>query len=298
MSAKSRRAVIVVRPTELQALVERHGTRSQAAFFLETRGGSLEDVLERHRRFEAAFSSVRSAIPADWRCNVVTRSELSRFLFEPEDIVVTVGRDGLVANVAKYLSEQPVIGVNPDPSENAGQLVHFAPERFDEALAATAQGRVTVESRTMVETRLDDGQVLVALNEIYIGTRTHQSARYRFEWRGHELRQISSGLIVSSGTGATGWAASIHRERAEAPALPGPQDDRLAFFVREAFPGAASDVGVTCGSLTPDRALAITSEMDEDGVIFGDGVEEDALPFSWGSVAKISVAERRLRLVA
>jgi len=58
---------------------------------------------------------VLGAIPSDWRRARVDRADLDRFLFEPEDVVVAVGQDGLVANVAKYLTGQPVIGCNPDP---------------------------------------------------------------------------------------------------------------------------------------------------------------------------------------
>ena len=41
------------------------------------------------------------------------RGDLDRFLFEPDDLVVIVGQDGLVANVSKYLDGQPVVGINP-----------------------------------------------------------------------------------------------------------------------------------------------------------------------------------------
>jgi hypothetical protein len=39
------------------------------------------------------------------------------------------------------------------------------------------------------------------------------------------------------------------------------------------------------------------SLMPHDGVIFSDGIEEDYLPFSSGSVARIGLAEKRVRLV-
>ena len=46
--------------------------------------------------------------------------------FGPEDVIIAVGQDGLVANVAKYLDGQPVVGVNPDPQRNPGVLVRHA----------------------------------------------------------------------------------------------------------------------------------------------------------------------------
>ena len=78
----------------------------------------------------------------------------------------------------------------------------------------------------MAAARLDDGQELLALNEVFVGHASHQSARYTLALGERAERQSSSGLIVATGTGATGWAASIHRERHSGLALPAPEDDR------------------------------------------------------------------------
>ena len=43
--------------------------------------------------------------------------------------------------------------------------------------------------------------------------------------------------------------------------------------------------------------LEITSEMNENGVLFGDGIEDDYLRLDWGVTATIGVAERTLNLV-
>jgi hypothetical protein len=157
---------------------------------------------------------------------------------------------------------------------------------------------VVVESRTMVEARVDDGQRLLAANEIYLGHRTHQSARYRVRWQGKEERHSSSGVVVATGTGATGWARSIVLgKRGDAKALPSPTDPRLAFFVREAFPSRATGTSIMEGSVTSEDSLAIVSEMNEGGTLFGDGIEDDAIDFRWGLCATIGVAKERLRLV-
>jgi NAD kinase len=207
------RVVVVSRPTEYEALLARHGTREQARFFLQTRGQSMELVDARHAAAEAALAEVSRAIPVKWRRTRVLRADLPQFVFEPDDIVCAVGQDGLVANVAKYLSIQPVLGFNPDPSRYPGVLVKHSPRVAAALLDACAKGTATLDERAMVEVRSDDGQRLLALNEIFIGHRSHQSARYRIRHRGAEERQSSSGLIVTTGTGATGWATSIWRNR-------------------------------------------------------------------------------------
>jgi hypothetical protein len=120
------RAVIVTRPTEYDDLLQRHATREQARFFLASRGQRLDEVESRHAQVKSAFEAVLAAIPYRFRRAIVRRADLDRFLFEPEDIVVAVGQDGLVANVAKYLSGQIVIGINPSPALFDGVLVRHA----------------------------------------------------------------------------------------------------------------------------------------------------------------------------
>src|SRR4051794_32572332 len=103
------RAVLIHRRTELEELLTRHGTPGQAAFFLSTRGRDLAEVDARHQKQQRTLAEVSAAIPVDWRRATVERADLDRYLFTSEDVIVVVGQDGLVANVAKYLDGQPVI---------------------------------------------------------------------------------------------------------------------------------------------------------------------------------------------
>ena len=290
------RVVVVHRRTELDDLLARHGTRGQAAFFLSTRGRSLDEVERRHAAVEAALATVAAAIPLEWRRAAVERADLDRFLFGPEDIVVVVGQDGLVANVAKYLAGQPVIGVDPEPGRNAGVLVRSAPGDIAALLPDVATGTATFETLAMVEASLDDGQTLVALNEIFVGHPTHQSARYRLLTRDAEERQSSSGLIISTGTGATGWCQSIWRQTQSELTLPEPSEPRLAWFVREPWPSPVTGTSLGEGELDAGRSLRVVAETD-GLVVFGDGIESDRLTLGWGQEVTIALAARTLRLV-
>ncbi|MEU0096111.1 hypothetical protein [Kribbella sp. NPDC006257] len=284
------RAVVVHRATELTELVARHGTRQQAGFFLTSRGRDLAELDARHQAQQEALAAVSVAIPLDWRRAVAERNDLDRFVFGPEDLVIAVGQDGLVANVAKYLDGQPVIGVDPEPSRNPGVLVPHEPG----AVAGLLRG-FSVEERTMVAASTDDGQRLLALNEVYVGHRTHQSARYRLATpEGLEERQSSSGLLVGTGTGSTGWCRSAWQERHSPLRLPGATDPALCWFVREAWPSPATGTSYTEGLLTATDSLLITAESDL--VIFGDGIESDTLSVGWGQRVEISVADIHLHL--
>ena len=291
------RVVVVHRRTELDELVARHGTLGQVGFFLSTRGRDLAEVQDRHEATRAAVEAVTAAIPLDWRQGAVERSDLDRFLFAPEDIVVVTGQDGLVANVAKYLDGQPVIGIDPEPRRNAGVLVRHPPSEAAALLHATAHGTAGIEERTMVEARADDGQTLTALNEVYVGAPTHQTARYRLTTpEGRTEEQASSGLIVSTGTGATGWCRSAWLERHSSLALPTPGEPRLTWFVREAWPSPATGTTCTEGELAAGETLAIDVASDRL-VAFGDGIESDALSLGWGQQVVVRRSARVLRLI-
>ena len=286
------RVVVIHRRTELEELIARHGTRQQAAFFLRSRDRDLDEVEARHAAQQDALTVVAGAIPRDWRRGRVERGDLGRFLFAPEDVVVAVGQDGLVANVAKYLDGQPVIGVNPEPGRNAGVLVTHPPAAVADMLEAPR-----TSPRTMVRAVTDDGQALLALNEIYVGHPTHQSARYRVAGPGAAPeRQSSSGILVGTGTGSTGWCRSVWLERRSTLELPAPAEPALCWFVREAWPSPATGTEQTEGTLGPEQCLVVIA--DSDLVIFGDGIESDALSLTWGKGVALSVADRPLQLVA
>ncbi|MCZ7457295.1 hypothetical protein [Streptomyces sp. WMMC940] len=314
------RAVIVHRTTEYEELLARHGTHGQAEFFLTSRGRSIREVAERHRRSRQALAAVSAAVPARWRRARVERSDLDRFLFAPEDVVVVAGQDGLVANTAKYLAGQPVVGIDTDPGRNTGVLVRHGAEDTGRLLQAAVGRGATTDELTMVEAIADDTQRLVALNEIYLGRPDHQTSRYRLELdggrgggggtsggkaggAGHGSEEVtageaqaSSGVLVGTGTGATGWLRSLWGERGGGRPLPAPGEARLLWFVREAWPSPTTGTSLVDGDLTAGRGLRLTVECDRL-VAFGDGMESDALELTWGQSVRVGVSDTSLRLL-
>jgi NAD kinase len=299
------RVVLVTRRTPLESLLERFGTRGQVEFYLRSRGQDIGWAQSIHDKLYAALSTVQRAIPPHQRSVRIDRDDLDRFLFAGDDLVVIVGQDGLVPNVAKYLRGQIVIGINPDREQYDGVLCRH-PANFALPLllfAALWRGTpgpddgFSIEERVMAIARREDGQELRALNEVFIGHASHQSARYRIRLGRQQERHSSSGVIVATGTGATGWARSISEQRGLVEPLPKPIDPRLAWFVREPFPSVATGTAVNFGFVDAAEALQLESEMDESGVIFADGIETDRVEFLTGQRCEIRIAPERLRLV-
>ena len=147
----------------------------------------------------------------------------------------------------------------------------------------------------MVRAEADDGQELTALNEVFLGDVGHQSARYLLSAPGGREHQCSSGVIVATGAGSTGWAASLAHDRG-GRVLPAPGESRLAWFVREAWPSPATGASLTDGLLAHGERLVLTV-ASERLVVFGDGIETDRCELTWGQDVAVGLSPRRLRLV-
>ncbi len=284
------RLVVVHRPTRLAELLEVHSTLGAVEFFLNDRGLGIRDLREADEVQQRTLDAVSHAVPAQWRHAEVEREQLSRFLFEPDDLVVVVGQDGLIPNVSKYLRGQPVFGISPGVP---GILCRHSPEDLRDLLMGRA--RPETEIRTMVEAIVDDGQRLRALNEIFAGDRGHQSARYDLRIGKQAETQSSSGVVVGTGTGAGGWLASLWGQSHPGFALPAATSGELAYFVREAWPSDATGTSLTVGLLLEGQGLEISARSAL--VVFGDGIERDFLRLEWGQRVTVRKAEGGLKLV-
>ncbi|HQR09670.1 MAG TPA: hypothetical protein PLN21_22800 [Gemmatales bacterium] len=311
LASTYQKVVIVTRKTMLDELVERHGTRDQAAFLLKQRGQSIDDVEDAHRQYTDALKKLKAAIPSSVRHQIVERNFLPNFLFGPHDLVVTLGQDGLVVNTAKYLQAQPIVAFNPDPSRFDGVLIPFTMNSAKASIAAALYDKLPLKQITMARARLDDGQTLDAVNDLFVGIQGHASARYQLGFRKKTEEQSSSGIIISTGAGSTGWFRSIVTGAngvaggfVEQKKLVDFKDkyrfdmeaNELRFSVREPFISNTSKAEMIYGRIQGRDTLEIISRMSQRGIIFSDGMEADFLKFESGMRAKITVAQRKVHL--
>jgi NAD kinase len=309
--------ILVTRKTRLEGLIERYNTRDQVRFYLEHndaqvgehRSGGFELYAREHDVYYQALQRLQDGLAKLGKLHVIERAYLPNFLFGEDDIVVTIGVDGLVVNTAKYLDGQPLVAVNPDPAHIDGILLPFSVDQASEVVKRAINGEANARRISMAQAQLQDGQSLLAFNDLFIGARSHVSARYQIRVRERQEQQSSSGVIVSTGAGATGWLSSLFNMAngmwvsfsGETALLERPQLDwqaeRLIFVVREPFASKTSGADLVCGEITPQAPLEIQSQMESGGVIFSDGIEADYLSFNAGAIATIGLAEKKTRLV-
>jgi hypothetical protein len=190
-------------------VLESQNTISQARFYVNQLGSDFDEYEAEHNRYGDSLRLVRRGLEGLGNIQLLDRKFLSNFMFAPDDMVVAVGQDGLVANTLKYLAGQPLIGVNPDPDRWDGVLLPFKPPDVPKIVEETILGKRKYEEVTMAKVRVQNGQELLAVNDFFIGQKTHASARYVIKYGGIKENQSSSGIIVSTGLGSTGWLKSV-----------------------------------------------------------------------------------------
>ena len=309
-NSRFEKAIIVTRKTELEELIDRFNTPAQARFYLETAGQAFEPIEARHNVYHQVVDSIRENIPRGLKQHVIERSYLPQFMFDENDLVVTIGIDGLVVNTAKYLTVQPILAVNPDPRTIDGVLLPFDQNSFKPAIEKALKNSANSKTVTMAEAKLNDGQEILAFNDLFIGQKTHVSARYDIEHGDKVESHSSSGIIISTGAGSTGWLKSIYTGAAGIVSalgghvIPPPNgggfdwDEKyLVYSVREPFPSKASQASLVYGVITKENPLVLTSAMAETGVIFSDGIEQDYVEFNSGAIATISISDKQATLL-
>lgn len=300
--------VLVIQKTRLENLIQRYNTVEQAEFYVQHHGGDFTDYRLEHNTYYKAVHTITDFLQNYGRLQIVDRDFVPNYLFGKNDLVIAVGRDGLVANTLKYLDEQQLIGVNPDPKRWDGVLLPFFVGDIAKIVPEFYKGLRKNKTVTLAEANLNDGQKLFGVNDLFIGQKGHASARYKLDIEGQSEIQSSSGIIVSTGLGSTGWFKSILAGARGIDRFYGidadvqnqyfPWDSKyLMFHVREPYPSTSTGADLVFGRIEQQKTLTITSLMPENGVIFSDGVEQDFLQFNSGAIATVRMANKQGILV-
>ncbi|MDP5169689.1 MAG: sugar kinase [Bacteroidia bacterium] len=299
-------AIIVKNKTRLESLIERFNTKAQAKFYIERLGGDFEDYEAEHEVFHSSLTSLQTQLSRHIKNKTIERVYLPSYLFSEKNVIVVFGQDGLVANTAKYANNCPIVAVNPDKARYDGVLLPFDTSNFVQGVEKVISGRFSCKTARFAEAKLNDGQRLLAFNDLYIGASSHVSARYKISFRNKTEEHSSSGIIVSTQAGSTGWMSSIFNmaygvagifEKNLTPKRPTLKEDELIFTVREPFQSVRTQIGVTVGVLKNKQQLKVESLMPSSGIIFSDGIETDFLNFNSGAIVTIGIAAETASIV-
>ncbi|MGB7344953.1 MAG: hypothetical protein WBD20_12130 [Pirellulaceae bacterium] len=316
---------LVTTETRLLGLLAKYGTKGSARFRMKSARAHYANVnadadldlaeeadFERYVEEDTQYQEVVKKIRSDleglgYPVIPVPKPYLATYFFGMTQAVVVVGPDGLVANAAKYVGELPIIGVNPLPKQYDGVLLKFTTAEARKIVSRTLEERIKCERVTLAKVKLSDGQTMLAFNDFFVGKQSHVSARYTIYASDQSENQSSSGVIIATGAGSTGWLSSVYNMTAGVGKSLGQTSDsrpsmtwdtkELRWVVREPFRSQTSQIDLVTGTIDASSPFRMESLMPDGGVIFSDGVESDYLSFNSGTIAEFSIAPVQSKLV-
>ena len=298
-------AIVVKSKTRLESLIERFNTKAQAKFYIERLGGNFEEYEIEDEIFRYSLNSLQTQLSKVIKNKTIERQFVSSYIFSAKNIIIVIGQDGLVANTAKYSDNLPIIAVNPDTERYDGILLPFNTSNFIQGVENVLTNKYNSKIMSFAEAKLNDGQRLLAFNDLFIGASSHVSARYKLTFNNKTEQHSSSGIIVSTTAGSTGWLSSIFNmaygvtnmfEKNLTLKQPKLKEKDLLFAVREPFKSIRTQTELTAGIIRNNK-LTIESFMPNNGIIFSDGIEKDFLNFNSGSIATIGIAKETANIV-
>jgi NAD+ kinase len=134
-------------------------------------------------------------------------------LAKESDLLVVLGGDGTILNVADQLGEyvKPLFGINVG---SLGFLTCSTSADYRDAVQAVAQGRISFSERTMIQVQVisdrQEGPIAIGLNDVVL-SRGKLSRLILLSTRvdGESLTEFNAdGIIVATPTGSTAYSLS------------------------------------------------------------------------------------------
>lgn len=265
---------------------------------------------------------------------VIRKQNISKSDFDDNnwDLIVGVGGDGTFIDIARYIrNSTPVFGIKSTPSSYGGHFyTHFG--NAEEHIERLFQKDYEVIERTRIEGKMFEGKAFddeftdVSLNEIYVGDKFATGfSKLTLDDKTGQFESGSSGLVVSTYSGRTGWYDHINvwednpremelvRKAFEDAGLP----YREVQCLNAKFKDNETDIGrykfreaghqsvestKNYGILKPGEVITIHSKIFEDGAVIFDGSKPTKFrprvyELHSGSKVEIKISDKPLHVV-
>ena len=221
----------------------------------------------------------------DENMNIVERTQ---FRTDAHDPIPTIVR--LSEALKDMAGDKELVGMGvscPGPLDLINGKVLNTPNLHDSWQDFPIAGEI--EKVTDIPTYLENDANLAALAEAVVG-----------EGRDYNYVQF---LTISTGLGSSGWYRSVMAQASGIAEYFGAprflsrglawEERALSFVVREPFPSRRTQAGIVYGRLSEQDTFRVVSQMPENGVVFSDGMESDAIEFNAGTEITVEVAPKR-----
>lgn len=263
-------------------------TERELKEFYDKQGLNTMVIFDSHQIQKQGLNKIKSIFP---EIETVERDKCTRESMKPFDIILAYGGDNHFQYIAHRLTSQIILGVNSDPDRSDGALTSIAINELELYKERILNKKFSIEEWTRLKVQTN-GTIIedLAISEVFIGEeKRFNMSRHILELNGQKEEQKGSGLIVSTGTGSTGWYNSAHQHQVNNQ-VKFPRINKMAYFMlTEPFRGKHHSYKNAIGQFGEHEKLIVTSLSDTQGILAIDSLT--IIPIKEGSKITIELGE-------
>lgn len=236
--------------------------------------------------------------------DIFSRDQFNKEKAKQYDLVAAVGGDNHFLAIAHCLEETPIMGINSDVITSTGALLGFDPETIHSYIKRILEGRFSYGEWTRIEAEIngkavEDARGMFSLSNVEDDMMT----RYLLKFKDEKEQQKSSGFVITTGAGSTGWYTdagiylpTIKSGLYPAPASSIPQDKKmLKTLTREPFGGKDCIYKMLNLEIRPGEELELIYWANDNARLSSDSVIKYVI--SEGDRIRFRVSPRTFRVV-
>lgn len=243
---------------------------------------NLSAIVNSHEKQMSVRKTFASVFPS---ASFVMLEDAKKQVLDVYDLIIVLGGDNSFTMVSHYVKHTPILSINSDPDRSVGCLtrwaIHSEQDIYDLAEKLDFN-EFTIEEWPRLEATVNGEIITPATSEYFVGERLRKNmSRHVLVYRGKEVEQKCSGLVIATGAGSTGWYKSASHGTPKWK----PSDKLARFIATEMYTTDASEGSIRSAPIAEGEELKIYSLNDSDGQISIDSWEEH--PFPRGAEAKM-----------
>jgi len=253
----------------------------------------VKRIVSSHRRQRESLYSLQKIFAPDQFFNI---DQLAGVAATRPQLVIALGGDNHLQYVSQFVKDEFFIGVNSDRQTSEGALTGCTARDLPDILLNLAKGEFRVQEWSRLSGDVDGTPLPLTLGDIFLGEKERLfMSRHVLRYRGIEEEQKGSGLLISSGSGSSGWFQSANRSRFELDSSFPRTMKSARFVLTEAFQGRLNAARFQRGDILPGEQIEVFSLNDSEGVVACDSYYK--VPFVRGQKATILLSKSPLKVI-
>jgi len=219
------------------------------------------------------------------------RVNFTKAMVKNRDLVITVGGDGTFLKAAHYIGDTPIFSVSSDVRYNEAFYARATQKDFNKKFEKLLKGKFKITKIPRLQAKLN-GKIIpfLAVNEVFVGSKhPYHTSRYWITINGKKEFQKSSGVIIATRSGSTGWAKSASRKSLNIP------KNGFGYVIREPYIGRLTKSKLLGGALSKNDVVKIISSL-HGGIVVIDS-SESVNKFVDGDKLEVTVSKQPLNYV-